>query len=483
MDLGCTGRGVRDGGDDQRTVEAGTEAFGDNVIGLPGAGVLRKVALVGEAKPQSKYRRCQQQQQAGADQHRQPRVGLDLTTPAVGDGFPDGLFDSVRNDPVQRRDEPTDGKHHDGADQSEPCDRRGADAEGKERQRYETGGDNALDLGHLNPLADHAKQGGQKGDGGNHGDGDGGSGADAESGDERQTDEQHAKERDHNGQACKHHRSSGGVDGDTHRFDRQMSGGQRVSVPSDDEEGVVNADTKADHGADLHREVWDGEHVCKDGDQPDTGEHAGNGNADGESHCHDGAEGQDQHDHRERQTDQLGLRRLEPAEDGTANLYLEFIFKAGFGDKSFGLFPHLLTDQARFDLVDVEADRDVCVGDLSGLFACEGDLRPRAWLIRAGKGEALVEGFGESEELVHHRDHFRVLNAAFGAENNGARLAGAETTEVLLERIETVAALGLGDLERAVELGAEATRGGKHGNYRNEPGEDHQLPVRERPLT
>ena len=64
--------GTGDDGDHERTVEAGAEAVGEQVVGLAGVGVLGVVALVGEPEAQAEDRR--REDERGTPCRRRPRA-------------------------------------------------------------------------------------------------------------------------------------------------------------------------------------------------------------------------------------------------------------------------------------------------------------------------------------------------------------------------------------------------------------------------
>ena len=171
VEHGLVGRAVDAGGQVERPVEARAEAVGQQVVGLPGGGVLGEVALVGEAEPQA---------EGGHGQHEQhqrrppmaaghgrcwmkpaPPVGERLRASASAAGGAPAL--------EQRHGEA--GEQHDG---------RRAGSRRQQRLRpsgraptrptaRKPGGDDAPPPGDLDALAGEAEQGRQQGERGQHG--------------------------------------------------------------------------------------------------------------------------------------------------------------------------------------------------------------------------------------------------------------------------------------------------------------------------
>ena len=136
-----------------------------------------------------------------------------------------------------------------------------------------------------------------------------------------QPDQQHAEQRQHDGDAGEHHGATGGV----HRADRRLlgrgAGPGELAVAGDDEQRVVDTDAEADHDADQRCELRDREAVGEEADQSESaGTDAGDGDADRQTHRQHRTERQDQHHDRERESDQLGLGRFELAERGATDL-------------------------------------------------------------------------------------------------------------------------------------------------------------------
>ena len=94
-------------------------------------------------------------------------------------------------------------------------------------------------------------------------------------------------------------------------------------------------------------------------------------------------------------------------------------------------------------------------------------------------GEPGVHG---GEELLHAGGHGGVVDALVGAEDDRSRrAAGAELGEVLLEHVEAVGALGVGDRGRRVVGGADRAGGAEDDDEGGEPDADGGLAVVEAP--
>ena len=127
------------------------------------------------------------------------------------------------------------------------------------------------------------------------------------------------------------------------------------------------------------------------------------------------------------------------------------------------------------------------VGEPSGERALAGDLRRALFRERGDDGGAGMLRFavavGEpgvhgGEELGHGGGDSGVVDALVGAKDDRSRrAAGAELGEVLVEHVEAVGALGIGDVGRRVVGGADRTGGAEHEDQRGEPDADGSLAV------
>ena len=251
-------------------------------------------------------------------------------------------------------------------------------------------------------------------------------------------------------------------------------------VAGDDEQGVVDADAEPDHRPQEGGEVGDLEDVAEDDDQTQPGPDTAEGDGDRQAHREDRAEGEDQHDDGEGEADELGLRRFEHGQGCAAREHLETLDGGrGVGDR--------LAERGRLGQADIGGQVDLGVGELPGQRTLPGDLRLALLGVGRHDGGAGVLGVavlvGEpgvhgGEELLHRRDHGGVVDALVGAEHDRSRSAsGAELGEVLLEHVEAVGALGVGDVGRRVVGGADPAGGAEDHDQRREPDAHGRLAV------
>ena len=227
-------------GDDERAVEAGTEALGEQVVGLPGVGVLGEVALVGEPKAEAEDRCGEDEEEHGAGDDPQPRAVLDGAAPSIGEGLADRFRRLVRHHSAERAHGEAD-KHGDRREaRTDSGQRQRADTDAEHCNGDETGGDQTAPAGDLDSFAGETQQGGQQHDRGDHraqhGDGD----ADAQPTNPSDPDEQQTEQRHHDSDAGEDDGPAGGV----HRGDRRLTGRtagvESLAVAGDDEQGVVD---------------------------------------------------------------------------------------------------------------------------------------------------------------------------------------------------------------------------------------------------
>ena len=147
----------------------------------------------------------------------------------------------------------------------------------------------------------------------------------------------------------------------------RSTGVDPLPVAGDDEQGVVDADTEPDHGAEEGGEVGDLEDVAEDDDQTQSGADAAEGDGDRQAHRQHGAEGEDQHDDGEGEADELGLRRFEHGEGGATGVHLETLD----GGRAVG---DRLAEGSRLGQADIGGQVDLGVGELPGPRSLAGDL-------------------------------------------------------------------------------------------------------------
>ena len=146
-----------------------------------------------------------------------------------------------------------------------------------------------------------------------------------------------------------------------------------------------------------------------------------------------------------------------------------------------------LAEGRRLGQVDIGGQVDLGVGELAGQRTLPGDLRLALLGVGGDDGGAGVLGVavlvGEpgvhgGEELLHAGGDGGVVDALVGAEDDRSRRAsGAELGEVLLEHVEAVGALGVGDVGRRVVGGADRAGGAEDDDQGGEPDADGSLAV------
>ena len=244
------------GGQAERTVEAGTEAFGQQVVGLAGGGVLGVVAFVGEPEPQAEDRQRQRDEGGGADQHRRPRAVLDDPAPPVRQRLAQRLVLPLEHRLAQRGDGEA-GEQHDHRDRERDHDQGGdPEPDADQGDGDQPGGDQPAPAGELDPFTGEPQQGRQQG----------------ERGEQRQ--------RDHDGHRrspCPETKLSCMISMPSSEITTVVPANttarpavfiaisvecldavtlvQVLPEPGDDEQGVVDADPEADHDPDRRREV------------------------------------------------------------------------------------------------------------------------------------------------------------------------------------------------------------------------------------
>ena len=426
-------------GENERAVVARSETVGDQVVGLAGGGGLGEVALVGETEPQCEHRQCQQYQQSTGDGDAAPGPGLHDAAPAVGPRFADRLVLARRHLAAERLDGQA---GEQGDDHEHTADRaQGGDPEPEPEQGDggEPGGDQTAPAGDFDSFVGERQQRREQGDRGEQGEEHRGCRGDAEPGHELQPDQQHAEQREHDGDAGEHDCPAGRV----HRPDRGLLGcgpgpGQ-LAVSGDDEQGIVDPDSEPDHDADQRGELGDREQVGQQGDQAEpTGADAGDGDTDRQTHRQHRPECQDQHHDGERQADQLRLRRLELGEHRSTDLGSQAIDpRQQFFDRD--------ADRRSFGLADVVGEVDLGEGDR----AVVADLLGPERRVRADD----VDARDLTDRLEHDRHRFGDLGRGDPVGRLEHDLAAEHTAgprEVFGEGVESAGALGGRGLELTV---------------------------------
>ena len=253
-----------------------------------------------------------------------------------------------------------------------------------------------------------------------------------------------------------------------------------LPVAGDDEQGVVDADAEPDHDPEERGEVGDVDDVAEDDDQTHPRADSAEGDGDGEAHREHRAEGEDQHDDGEGEADEFGRRRFEDGEGRATGEDLETLDgRRCVGDR--------LAEGGRRGQFDVGGQVDLGVGELACERTLPGDLRLALLGVGGDDGGAGVLGVavlvGEpgvhgGEELLHGGGDGGVVDALVGAEDDRSRRAsGAELGEVLVEDVEAIGALGVGDVGRRVVGVADRAGSAEDDDQGGQPDADGSLAV------
>ena len=221
-----------------------------------------------------------------------------------------------------------------------------------------------------------------------------------------------------------------------------------LPIAGDDEQCVVDPDTKTEHDRNRGGEVGDGENVAEEPGQGRAEPDAGEGDPDGEAHGKDRPEGQDEDDDGEGDTEELRTGHLEFGEDLTTELDLEPF------DLRHQLL-ELITDLPGLLERGITGNADLGVCDQAGFRAlCRYLLRPFG-----GVGADQCDPLDLArliEEIGHGRLDLRVGHPLLGAEDDGSPFATRRRpSEVLLEDVEALSALDVGQGELGAVGGAD----------------------------
>ena len=322
---------------------------------------------------------------------------------------------------------------------------------------------------HLDLALGEAEQRGQQRHRGDHGDQHGDRSAGGETVDERQAHDEHAEQRDHHGEAGEDHGSAGGVERDDGRLLGIEPRLQTLSISSDDEECVVDADTDADHGAERDGEIGHRHDIREQGDDARADPDTEQCHADRQAHGEHRTEREDQDDDCEAETDQLGFGRFELAERLATDLHLETI------DVGRPQIRDLGTDLAGLGFAERLRKIDLRVGDLSRERSVGGDQPERLALrrVRARERDPLDDG-DLVEELGHRGLNLGIVDALIGAEDDRARATATGSTEIGVERVEAALRLRVGNRERAVARRTDGAHEREHGDQRGHPGAEDE---------
>ena len=137
---------------------------------------------------------------------------------------------------------------------------------------------------------------------------------------ERQGDDEQPEQRDDHGDPGEDDGATRRVDGSDDGLLRFHAGVQLFSVSGDDEQGVVDAHTEADHRRDLGAELGNREAVRGDGHHRRAHTESEQCRGDRQAHRQHRAEGDQQDDDRRQQAEDLALGQVEPGEQLAAVL-------------------------------------------------------------------------------------------------------------------------------------------------------------------
>ncbi len=329
LDGGPVGRPAHVRGDDQRSVEAGTEPLGQEVVGLPRRERRGVVARVREGESHAEERQGEEDE----DQHRD---GAGEPSPSLHKAAPTEPKSVLGRRPAALEQ----AGHMQLVDGASGESQHG----GKKRQRGEEDHQHRSDAGGRKP--DHVGL----------------------------ADQVEPEERDHYG-------APGEQDGTARRHvgrhdcvTRCAALEDALAIAGDDEQRVVDPDADADHGRHLGREVGHREEVREQLEQGDADAEAGQRGDHGETHGHHRAEGQEHDEECRRDADSLAGPGG-GSDGGGYRVPPEFDLHAGPG-LGLGRGDDVL-DRARGD-----------VGRVGGeLHLREGDVAVRSDLVRPRRRE------------------------------------------------------------------------------------------------
>ena len=198
----------------------------------------------------------------------------------------------------------------------------------------------------------------------------------------RQSHQDHAEQRDDDGRTGERDRPARGIERDDRRV---LDGGplvQVLAVSRHDEQGVVDADTQAEHERDRGGEVGDRQEVGEQPGEDRSDADAGEGDADGQAHREHGPERQDQHDDGEGQAEQLRARNLELGEDARRRARSARPWISGISSRISSLIAVASSKR------DVARQPDLGVRDEPRLGALGGDLLGALRRVRARQRDA-----------------------------------------------------------------------------------------------
>jgi hypothetical protein len=270
-----------------------------------------------------------------------------------------------------------------------------------------------------------------------------------------------------------HHRDAGEQDGRPRRGDRPgrrllhaEAEPQVLPVAGHHEQGVVDAHAEADHRGDRRRHRGDVDDGGRERDQPHARQEPDQGHADRQAHRHHRPEGDQQHHHRHAQADQLLAAQLGLA-GGRRQLAAQL--QGGGPGGADGLGGGL----QRFEqLVEPPVAGHVVlhVGPADPPVVGQDEVADVAHVGLVGDvGQGAVDG-DRGRSLVE---------PAPGCEHELGRRPGGPG-EVLLQHVQRLLRLELGDGQIVVELTAGGLAEREHTGGEGDPGRDDEAPPPDR---
>ena len=400
-------------GDQQRAGEAFAERRGGQIERLTFGALLGDVAVVGEAELEGEDGSRHREQQAGDTDGVLPGVARDVGTPGL---------------PARR--------------------------------------DGGVDLGALalaetvDPVAGDAEEGGQQRDGGEHHDQHDQRGGHTGGGHEGHAGDGETEDGDHDGAAGEDHGLTGGGGGATGGLDDRHALREVLAVAGDEEEGVVDAHTDADHGDHLRRPRRDVDEVVDEAEGAGAEGEAEQGGADRQAHGDDRTEGDEQDDDGGDDADHLAGAGAGLFED-------EEQLTVGFDPQPVSLVELLA------ELLEIlEGDG----GDRVARRVLDTDERDGAVgrQLRFAHRDDVVE-FGElGADLV---DRGSVVGDRLAGGDRGDDELGARAGRVelgLFEQDQRIVAVLAGHREGVFEVASDGGVGDDHNGGEHEPGADHE---------
>ena len=361
-------------GDDQRAVAAGSERSGGQVVGPALGSRLGQRPLVGIAQAQGQHGRGQHQEQDRGADGIGPGVAGHVLAPAPPAR---AVRDAVASP--------------DAAD-SEPIDPRTGEAEERGQQR---------DRGDHHDQHEHR----DRDPGGGH---------------HRHAGDRQAEDGDDHGAAGEDDGLTGGLDGTADRLLDRHATCEVLAVPGDEEEGVVDADTEADHAAQLGHPAGDLDQVGDERHRADAEGEAEQRERDREARGDDGSERDEQDQGGDDQPDQFagpGLGLLEREEQVAAHFEPQRRTRNGLDAERLEVLQVVRAQLLEHRIAEAdERDATVCghrptphrhlraLGERAGRIARAEDVRERGGArLDLGQRGPLVSRAEERRALVAWR--------------------------------------------------------------------------------